>query len=126
MLAHSRPSWPIDATLSKSPWFTFQLDLARCLWAILPAPLLWGASFPLALAAGATRGQDPGRLVGGMYAANTVGAIAGALGASLLLIRWLGTQHAQQVLIGLSALAALLLLVPYGGTALLTSPGRVA
>jgi spermidine synthase len=126
MLASSLPYWPINPSLSRSPWFGFQLDLLRCLWAVLPATCLWGASFPLALAAGATRGQDPGRLVGGMYAANTVGAIAGALGASLLLIRWLGTQHAQQVLIGLSALAALLLLVPYGRTALLPPSGRVA
>src|SRR5262249_56739942 len=75
MLANSLPYWPINPALSRSPWVDFQLDLVRCLWAVLPAALLWGASFPLALAAGAARGQDPGRLVGGMYAANTVGAI---------------------------------------------------
>ena len=55
-------------------------------WAILPAAFLWGASFPLALAAVASRGQDPGRLVGGVYAANTFGAIVGALGFSMLVI----------------------------------------
>ena len=52
-----------------------------------PGPILWGASFPLALASLASRGQDPARLVGGVYAANTVGAIVGSLGASLLLGR---------------------------------------
>jgi len=83
------------------------------MWAILPATCLWGASFPLALAAGATQGLDPGRLVGGIYAANTVGAIVGAVGSSLFLIRWLGTQGAQQVLMGLSTVAALLMFVPY-------------
>ena len=31
----------------------------------------------LALASLARKGQDPARLVGGVYAANTVGAIAG-------------------------------------------------
>src|SRR5262249_39141963 len=113
MLANSLPYWPINPYLSRSPWFTFQVDLVRCMWAILPAASLWGASFPLALAAGAKPGQDPGRLVGGMYAANTVGAIIGALGSSLILIPWRGTQEGQQILIVLSGVAALLVLVPY-------------
>ena len=64
--------------LDRSPGSTFQLDLVRCLWVVLPAAILWGASFPLALAAVAAPGQDPARLVGGVYAANTVGAIIGA------------------------------------------------
>ncbi len=51
-------------------------------------------------------------MVARVYAANTVGAIIGALATSILLIRWLGTQHAQQVLIGLSAIGALIVLVP--------------
>jgi spermidine synthase len=95
-------SWP-------SPWFTFPMDLLRCLEAILPAAILWGASFPLALASVAARGQDPGRLVGGVYAANTAGAIAGALVSSLFLIQEVGTAMAQRLLIGLAALAALVM-----------------
>ena len=79
---------------------------------LLPGAILWGASFPLALASVASKGQDPGRLVGGVYAANTVGAIVGALGGSLLLVTWLGTQHAQQALIIVSGLSALLVLEP--------------
>src|SRR5436190_2431831 len=79
-LAKSLPYWPINPALSPSPWFNFQIDLVRCMWAILPATILWGASFPLALAALAAPEQDPGRLVGGVYAANTVGAIVGAIG----------------------------------------------
>ena len=86
MLTQSLPYWPINPSISTSPWFNFQLDLVRCLWVVLPAAILWGASFPLALASVAAHGQDPGRLVGGVYAANTVGAIVGALGASLLLV----------------------------------------
>ena len=66
---------------------------------MLPGAILWGASFPLALASVASPGQDPARLVGGVYAANTVGAIVGSLAASLLLVAWIGSQHAQQVLI---------------------------
>ena len=86
MLANSLPYWPINPLLSTSPWFTFQIDLARATWAILPAALLWGASFPLALAAVASRGRDAGRMVGGIYAANTAGAIVGALAFSMVLI----------------------------------------
>jgi spermidine synthase len=112
MIACSLPYWPVNPTLALSPWYTLQLDLARCLWAILPAAILWGASFPLALAAVASRGQDPGRLVGGVYAANTVGAIVGALGFSLLVIPLAGTQWAQRLLIGLSGVAALLMFAP--------------
>ena len=81
MLTCSLPYWPVNPGLpATSPWFTFQLDLVRCLWALLPATVLWGASFPLALAAVAARGLDPGRLVGKVYAANTVGAIIGRAG----------------------------------------------
>jgi spermidine synthase len=113
MVAKSLPYWPINPSLSTSPWFNFQLDLLRCLWAVLPAAILWGASFPLALAAVATPGQDPGRLVGGIYAANTVGAIVGAGASSLFLIALAGTQQSQRLLIGLSALAGVLMLAPF-------------
>jgi spermidine synthase len=112
MLALSLPYWPIDPSLAIDPWYNFHLDLARGLFVMLPAAILWGASFPLALAAVASNGQDPGRLVGGVYAANTVGAIVGALGGSLLLVTWLGSQHAQQALIIISGLSALLVLEP--------------
>ena len=87
------------------------MDGVRALFAVLPAAILWGASFPLALAAVAARGQDPARLVGGVYAANTVGAIVGSLGASLVLVAWIGTQHSQQVLMVIAAIGGGLLLL---------------
>ena len=68
----------------------------RCFWAILPPALLWGASFPLALARGRIAEQDGGKLVGEVYAANTVGAILGAVGFSIVLIPWVGTQDSQR------------------------------
>jgi spermidine synthase len=110
MLTESLPYWPINPSISTTPWFTFQLDLVRSLWTMLPGAILWGASFPLALASVANGRQDPARLVGGVYAANTVGAIAGAVGASLLLVVWIGSQHAQQLLIVLCVLSSLLAL----------------
>jgi spermidine synthase len=106
----SLPFWPINPSLAITPWFTMQLDLVLCLWAVLPAAILWGASFPLALASVAAPGQDPARLVGGVYAANTVGAIVGSLVASFVLVAWIGSQHAQQVLIVASLVSALLVL----------------
>src|SRR5436190_1158993 len=112
MLANSLPYWPINPLLSTSPWYTFQIDMVRCLWALLPSALLWGASFPLALAAAASEEGDPGRLVGGIYAANTFGAILGALSASLILVPWLGTAGSQSVMIALLAISGLLMLVP--------------
>jgi len=113
MIADSLPYWPIDVMLSKDPWLLFQLDMARCLWAILPATILWGASFPLALAAASSRGGESGRVVGGIYAANTLGAIVGALAVSLILVPWIGTQNTQRVLLIVSALSALVVLIPY-------------
>jgi spermidine synthase len=112
MLSQSLPYWPVNPLLSTSPWFTFQVDLVRCLWAILPPTLLWGASFPLALAAAAAPGVDSARLVGGIYAANTGGAILGALSFSMILVPWIGTQGCERVLVVLAAVSALFVLAP--------------
>lgn len=114
-MTRSMPYWPINPRLSPSPWFNFELDLVRCLWAILPAAILWGMSFPLALAAVAAPGEDSGWLVGRVYAANTIGAILGALGFSLLVIPGLGTQWAQRLLLVAPAAAGLLMLAPIAG-----------
>jgi spermidine synthase len=114
MLTDSMPYWPIDPSIAKNPWFNFQIDFVRCLWVVLPGAILWGASFPLALASVARPGHDPAQLVGRLYGANTIGAIVGSLAGGLLLVVWLGSQHAQQVLILFSALSALLVLMPAG------------
>jgi spermidine synthase len=108
IIATSLPYWPINPSLTPSPWITFQLDLVRSFYAILPATLLWGASFPLALRAAAREGEDTASLTGAIYAANTIGAIAGAILFSLVAIPAVGTQHSQQILIALSLVAALL------------------
>jgi len=110
MLTQSMPFWPVNPSITPDPWLNFQLDFVRCLWVVLPGAILWGASFPLALASLVERDQDPARLVGAVYAANTVGAILGSLSASLLLVVWLGSQHAQQAIILFSALSGLLVL----------------
>lgn len=111
-LARSLPYLPINPALAPSPWFQFQIDLMRCLWAVLPAACLWGASFPLALSSLSSSGMDQGRLVGRIYAANTAGAIVGALGMSLGIIGWLGTQMAERILLAVAATAAVAAFCP--------------
>jgi len=112
MLGSSLPYWPISPDISSSPWYNFQIDLVRCIWAIFPPAVLWGASFPLALAAVATKGQDPGRLIGGVYAANTFGAIIGAIVFSMIMVPWVGSHNAQRLLIIIASISAFLLLSP--------------
>ena len=103
------PNWPINPSLAPSAWFALQMDLARAALVVLPSALLWGASFPLALAAIARPGDDTSRVVSRVYAANTVGSILGATVCSLLLVPALGTRDAQRVLIALAALSAFVL-----------------
>ena len=112
MLAKSIPYWTISSWLSQGLWGHFLFDLLRCVVAILPAACLWGASFPLALAAVAKPGQDGGRLVGRVYASNTVGAIFGAILFSLFFIPAIGTQQSQRMILGLSFIASLCVLFP--------------
>ncbi|OFW38423.1 MAG: hypothetical protein A3F70_01235 [Acidobacteria bacterium RIFCSPLOWO2_12_FULL_67_14] len=110
-MGESMPYWPINPSISTHPSYTFQLDLMRAIWVLLPSTLLWGASFPLALGAVARDADDAGRLVGGVYAANTVGAIVGALVTGLVLVGTVGSQVTQQSLIGIAAMSGLLVLV---------------
>jgi len=111
LTATEMPYWPVDDGLVNNPWLKLHLDLARCAAALLPPALLWGASFPLALAALGGPGRDAGRLAGGAYAANTGGAIIGSLAASLWLIPALGGQGALRLLISVSAVAGMVVLL---------------
>jgi spermidine synthase len=110
-LAQQLPYWPLDVTLPTPSAVALQLDLMRAAYAILPATLLWGVSFPLALAALAPRDGDPARLVGGVYVANTLGAVCGAVATSLLFIPWLGSHGTQKALIVTAAVGGALGLV---------------
>lgn len=130
MTTHVVPYWQIDTSRPPVAALDVHIDLYRAVLVILPGALLWGASFPLAVAA-AVRSPSPeppqepaarllpvhtpmdppvdddsGAVVGGVYAANTFGAIAGALLTSLVLIPLVGTHGAQRVLIVAAALSA--------------------
>ncbi len=114
-VARTLPFWPIDVTLPTPPAVALQLDLLRVSYVVLPSALLWGASFPLALAAAVHAGETPRRAVGRLYAANTAGALVGALATTFVLVTVVGGQRAQQLMIAASAGAAVLLLVRYRG-----------
>lgn len=124
MIADVLPYWPVNPALSPSPWFSMHLDLTRAMWVVLPAAMLWGASFPLAVASVARPDCDSGRLVGRVYAANTVGAIVGSLAFSLVLIPRLGTRASHQILIGTMAVSALLLFVSLAAAQPTAAPTR--
>ena len=104
-----QPTYTFLTRIRSSAWLTFAFDSARCLAAMLPAAFLWGASFPLALAA-ASSADDPARSVSRVNAMNTIGALLGTLGFTLLAVPNIGSQHAQQVLVVLAALTAIVLL----------------
>lgn len=112
------PNWLSDSYYTSAPTYTFPIDFARSLWAILPATVAWGASVPLAFACAArvksrSESVDAGRTVGGVYAANTIGAIFGTLVVSLMLIPQLGTRSSQQILMILSAVGGLIVMWPW-------------
>jgi spermidine synthase len=107
MVTQQLPYWPVNPSLAPSMWFNFQVDFARALFAILPGAVLWGASFPLALAAVARPSY-----VGRVYAANTLGAICGSLVIGLVVVPWMGTQGAQRALIILSVISGAVALLP--------------
>jgi spermidine synthase len=92
-------------------WMIAWGDLQRSAEALLLPALLWGVSFPLAMAA-ANAGNDPARPVGRVYAANSLGGVIGALGVSLVLIGWIGSQNTERLMIVTAALGGALLLAP--------------
>ncbi len=126
MISEAMPYWPINPALALAPWSNFQLDIVRCACAVMPGAIVWGASFPLALGSVASKEQDPGRMVGSLFAANTLGAIVGAIAFSILVIPTLGTQAAQRILIGLCTASALVAWLPQFGSGRPLLPSRTS
>ena len=110
MIIEVLPFWTLERGVYAQLVPRFANDLWRAAVALLPATVLWGVSFPLALAAAGRGKEEPGRLVGGIYAANTLGAIIGAMVFGMVLIPMLGTERCQQLLTLLSGVAAIVLM----------------
>ncbi len=82
--------------------------------AILPATLLMGMSFPIAMRLGLSShsgASTTARRVGRLYAMNVAGAIAGSLLGGFVLLPWLGSRRALITTAALYGLSAVLLTV---------------
>jgi spermidine synthase len=88
------------------------LKFALAFAALLPTTLLLGATLPMLAAAHVREGSELGRRGGGLYAANTLGAMAGTAAGALWLPERIGVRGcyfgalALSLAIGASALAA--------------------
>jgi spermidine synthase len=109
ILPHWQPTALFLPRVRTTPSLMFTYDALRCAFALLPATLLWGASFPLTLSAG--RASDFGRHVARINAINTAGALAGAIAFTLIGIPRLGSHDAQVVLVIGAAICSLVLLL---------------
>jgi spermidine synthase len=118
MIGYQIPFWEVDAEawprLADSRALRFLYDIGRCAVSIGPAAVCWGASFSLALAAASPGERDAGRLVARVSVVNTAGALLGTVLFSLAVIPGLGTQAAQQVLVGMTAVGAVTMLLAGG------------
>ena len=113
MIARELPWWPLDEQ---------QVQIrGECSWRAprspcFPARCCGVRAFrwhlPRQAACNADPDADAGRTVGRVYAANTLGAIVGSVVTGLVLIPWIGTKGAQQVLIVLSAVSGVVAILP--------------
>ena len=108
LLPHWQPTRLFLPAVHASTTLTFAFDALRCAVALLPATILWGASFPLTIAAG----RDGERTVAAINALNTAGALAGAILVTLIAIPMFGSQRAQQLLVMLAAVSSVIVLMP--------------
>lgn len=108
VLPHWQPTSTYLPNVRSAPFVAFAFDGLRCAFALLPATILWGASFPLTLAAG--RARNFTGHVATINATNTVGALAGAILFTLIGIPTLGSHGAQQALVLVAGLTAVALL----------------
>ena len=110
------PGWQPRAaflpTVWADPMSAFAFDAVRCAVAMLPATLLWGASFPLTLACvqRSSGGTDFSTQVARVNATNTLGSLTGAIAFTLVGIPVLGSHVAQQALVGLAAVSSIVLI----------------
>ena len=118
LLSGSIPYWPVEEPVASGALLVAQADVIRCAMVVLPGAILWGASFPLAVSAVARQDHDPATFVGRLYAANTFGAVAGAVAANLM-IGAFGSHVAERAIVVLLVLSAIALLVA-------ASPRRLA
>lgn len=114
VLPHWQPTASFLPNVRSSPFLAFAFDAGRCACALLPATILWGASFPLTLACPG-RGRDATSHdftahVARVNATNTIGALTGAIASTLIGMPKLGSHGAQQALVLAAAATSFALL----------------
>jgi spermidine synthase len=75
--------------------------------AMLPMTMAFGASFSLAVGLAVGGDSPPAADVARLYAANTIGAVTGAIAGAYALVPYLGLQGSIRVAVTLTAIAAL-------------------
>jgi spermidine synthase len=83
----------------------FALDVAIAIAMLLPMTVALGATFPFAIALASGSADAEARAAATVYAANTAGAITGALAASFILVPQLGLQRSLGLATVLAAAA---------------------
>ena len=99
------PHWEATAIAASmgSTWRLLLGEVGIAARIILPASLALGALFPTAVAVYQLKRREAGASVGTIYAANTIGSIAGSLLTAFLLIPWIGTLRSILLAAGLNA-----------------------
>lgn len=93
---------------------------------IFPACLVLGALFPTAVAIRRLRQGEAGSSVGSVYAANTLGSIAGSIATAFFLIPWIGTLQAVLVAAVINLSLGILAMLLGEGRAVVRSAGAIA
>ena len=94
---------------SQAPEFVLWVQLGLSIVVFLPVTLLLGATFPCAVAVATRRTSRLGEDVGRIYAANTVGAVAGAVLTGFVLVPTLGVHASIVAGVAVNLLLAALL-----------------
>ena len=84
---------------------------------LLPATCAMGATLP-AIERITARLRSEGYAIGGLYAANTLGAVFGVLASAFVLVPWLGLARTAQVCVALNLLCGALALKRFGAGAI--------
>src|SRR5262249_12188982 len=95
---HTPPAWLTDLYGTAPPGRIFLAELALTAAALLGPAVRMGLSFPLLAEETTATARRLSHRLGGLYAVNTLGCVAGAVLAGFVLIPWLGIQNTFGVL----------------------------
>ena len=99
-----------------SAWWQWTLAFIGPFLLLLPATCAMGATLP-AIERISARLRSEGYAIGGLYAANTLGAVFGVLASAFVLVPWLGLARTAQVCVALNLLCAALALTRFAAGA---------